>query len=128
MNNTELAWAAGFFDGEGSICSTARKTKHGDSYHMIVSISQTDPRPLERFRLAVGMGKVGGPYNTFNAYTKQVYKPVYAFRLHTAGEVLTMVAKLWPYLSEPKRDQMQASIEGWKASKATRKPRGYNVG
>ncbi len=42
--DTEKAWAAGFFDGEGSI--NIEEPRKARGYSLKVSISQNDPRPL----------------------------------------------------------------------------------
>ncbi len=51
MTPTDLAWAAGFFDGEGSIY-IARTGFYRERtrvlYRLEVTVSQVDPRPLER--------------------------------------------------------------------------------
>ena len=61
--NTETAWAAGFFDGEGCVSSTVSRNGKGYRYAQInVSIGQVHREVLDRFCVAVGMGKVYGPY------------------------------------------------------------------
>ena len=53
----ELAWAAGFFDGEGCFSYT-EKARYG-----VATITQADIRPLDRFKTAVRVGNVYGPYD-----------------------------------------------------------------
>jgi hypothetical protein len=48
VDTHELAWAAGFFDGEG--CVTFRRT--GIWTSICMSVSQADRGPLDRFRTA----------------------------------------------------------------------------
>lgn len=108
--NTELAWAAGFFDGEGSTYLNRRKMKRygrssGPAHHTVTSpscsIAQADNRPLHRFVAAVGAGKVRGPYkNKGLGYYKVEYR----------GRNLSalLLNKLWPYLSTPKQEQALA--------------------
>jgi hypothetical protein len=50
MDNTELAYLAGFFDGEGSI--SIIKTKAGHS--LVLSVSQLNPEPLVLFQRHFG--------------------------------------------------------------------------
>jgi len=50
----EEAWAAGFFDGEGS---TSRR-KNGTHYYPQIQIGQKDRRVLERFALMAGEGVI----------------------------------------------------------------------
>jgi hypothetical protein len=54
--NPEIAWAAGLFEGEGTI------TICGGSLHLRVQM--TDLEVLERFCQIVGTGKIYGPYTT----------------------------------------------------------------
>lgn len=63
MDRHELAWAAGFFDGEGWANAVAHKGRRTRQPH--AQINQSDdsgiPDALERFRGAVGVGRIGGP-------------------------------------------------------------------
>ena len=64
----ELAWAAGFFDGEGSVSYQRQCRKSHSRAQRVISIDifQTsgNQEVLERFQTAVGVGKVNGPYWT----------------------------------------------------------------
>lgn len=100
MNKQELAWAAGFFDGEGSAYLV--KTRQQNSPTMAVNIGQTDPRPLQRFVDALGFGKVGGPYKTTGGANKDRWQIQFSGKDH----VHQFIWMLWPYLSEPKREQI----------------------
>lgn len=58
-HETEVSWAAGFFDGEGTVWSRIVPYR---AVRLAVGQSAT-PELLERFRLAVGgVGNVRGPY------------------------------------------------------------------
>lgn len=96
----ELAWAAGFFDGEGHTRRRGAATRGGG---LGVHINQNDRRVLDRFAAAVGRGNVG-TYKQANGST------MYAYRVHSrdAAEVL---AAIWPWLSEMKRVQAEAALE-----------------
>lgn len=52
----EWAWAAGLYEGEGSVT----KGKHGTTY--TVSMGMTDEDIVHRFHQIIGCGKVYGPY------------------------------------------------------------------
>lgn len=97
MNSTELAWAAGFFDGDGCT-STYYST---DRVFLRCSVGQVELQPLERFIAAVGCGKIYGPYSGTNFHRL-------IFNSKNAWKVLDL---LWPYLSEPKRNQ--AILKGY---------------
>lgn len=50
ITNEQLAWAAGFFDGEGYISIVARNNKVNDKHYthqyLRVGINHVDPRPF----------------------------------------------------------------------------------
>ena len=94
--NTELAWAAGFFDGEGSIFVTYK----GHSFAMAVAITQVDREVLDRFRNAVGVGAVTGPYKY-----KEVAQPSYRYQAGAYNDIQNIIADLYPFLSSVKRNQ-----------------------
>ena len=55
-HETDLAWAAGFFDGDGSvyIASKAISPRGVRYFGLELSISQVDPRPLHKYREMFG--------------------------------------------------------------------------
>jgi len=105
MHTDEVAWAAGFFDAEGTASSSQRLDRPSRERQMAVYQGGHDeiPEALLRFQRAVGgRGNITGPYRErlFHWTTKK----------HTAfDEVMTM---LWPWLSESKRAQLQRATEG----------------
>ncbi len=87
----ELAWAAGFFDGEGCV------HVHRRDQIVQLQVGQTEETTLQRFAKAVGLGNVTGPYDpkrrNSNVYWRwQVYG--------TKAEAV--MAKLLPHMSAPK--------------------------
>jgi hypothetical protein len=84
----ELAFAAGLFEGEGSF------KFHTSSRRPRAVISMTDLDSLSRFRLAVGMGRITGPYN----YTGG--KDYYTYQIDGFEKVQALLAMLWPWLGE----------------------------
>jgi hypothetical protein len=87
----ELAWAAGFFDGEG--CFHAKLANNKSAKRIpCASISQKHREVLDRFCKAVGVGKVYGPY------AHGIYR--YVAVRQDANVVAT---KLWPYLGSLKK-------------------------
>lgn len=93
----ELAWAAGFFDGEGCIRSrTYEGKKYAVHCQVRLSISQAEPELLYRFKaLAGGVGSVNGPY-------KNKGKGVYHYSL-TGVRAVELMQRLYPYLGTRKR-------------------------
>jgi len=105
MNHIELAWAAGFFDGEGSIGTYANGHLRRNGTRGLVTrltITQKDSRPLWRFWRAVGnLGNV-----TQRRPDASHLYGMYALQLVKRADVHQAVWLLWPWLSEPKREQI----------------------
>lgn len=69
MKKIELAWAAGFYDGEGSSkkiyyhYKTKKGIKKPPTKNIVMSVSQAELEPLLRFKKAVdNIGHINGPY------------------------------------------------------------------
>lgn len=99
---TDVAWAAGFFDGEGYV----GLVKGNGSYRRLqASVAQVDKRPLDKFLSAVGVGEVRGPYGPYST-TRQ---PYWQYMVHGSG-VRVLYELLAPFLSL-KQDRFKAAIE-----------------
>ena len=129
MSTVERAWAAGFFDGEGSVYTRHTK-KHkgvttGKMYPLTtveMSLCQIRKEPLERFHKAVGVGRISGPYKP-KTPNSQPY-----WRWNTAGRPSSnaVLTTLWRYLSLPKREQALAvwvELESLKTPKSPKLPK-----
>jgi hypothetical protein len=98
-NREELAWAAGFFDGEGSFSWTT------PAAFGCAVINQTNRESLERFKRAVaGLGKIYGPYEPRHK-DRWSRKPQWAFRAHRREHVQAIAVMLWFKLGPIKRRQ-----------------------
>lgn len=119
----ELAWAAGFFDGEG--CTTLDVQHSGFSY-VRLSIKQVVLENLERFKAAVGGAGTISPAKV----EVEGCKPVQKWRVGGTGarEVLQL---LWPYLGSAKREQATRVLAaennkgGIQFAKRTHCPKGH---
>ena len=102
------AWAAGFFDGEGTVGA------YGDPAYPVpsMSISQASagdvPQALLRFREFVGAGRISGPRANRSPWSKL---PQYRWELREFGEIERVVAMLSPYSDVVKREQMRLCLE-----------------
>lgn len=109
LSHTELAWAAGFWDGEG--CSTGnmdpRPSQEG-RFRLRLSLSQSGEgaeKILARFQAAVnGLGRVRGPHVRKNP-SGGVSQPIWVWSTQKFEVAQAVVAMLWPYLSDVKRQQ-----------------------
>jgi|SRR5918911_1444230 hypothetical protein len=111
-NETEWAWAAGFFDGEGYVAARMgghRRTASGELFRyrrIEIQITQMHPDVLERFRLAVGRGSIGGPYADKRGNRGPMYK--YATAGYVAvSEIFDRIGK---YLSPVKAEQVRRAF------------------
>jgi hypothetical protein len=92
---TELAWSAGLFDGEG--CTSVLKAQRDKYSYVRMSISQKTPEVLERFKDAVGYGKI------YKSNTREIY----SLDIYKREDVVETLKKIWPYLSSPKKKQAE---------------------
>lgn len=111
LNQLELSWAAGFYDGEGTIwykkpVRTGERSSRGGRGQLRISIQQTDPEVLERFRDAVHVGRVTGPW----VRKTPTASPFWQYEAHRFSEVMAVVGFLWRFLSSAKRDQFERTI------------------
>ncbi len=91
----EIAWAAGLFEGEGSI--TTQRSSHPGSKRLRVrfSMSMTDKDVVERFHGIVGCGTVSGP--TWHSGST---KPQWRWHACRPEAVGALVAMFRPYLGK----------------------------
>jgi hypothetical protein len=103
MNETELAWAAGFFDGEGSTTIHKRCKERNRTPRPVISIVHNTREQLDRFCAAIDDGKVYGPYDR----KKPNHSPYYHLLVTGYYRVKPALDKLWPYLSIHKKQQAE---------------------
>src|SRR5256885_1271510 len=98
-----LAWAGGFFDGEGS--TFARSAARRPGYRRLnVAVPQRGdsavPEVLISFRVAVnGMGRISSPFNE-----------LYQWRVGDDTRARAVVALLWPWIGVVKRRQAASAV------------------
>lgn len=105
----ELAWAAGFFDGEGSTYLVPHR-KHADRYYVESAITQLAAGPpceeLERFSAAVGgLGRIYGPYVQDGAL-----ELVFRWKAVADGIAAAVLRHIWTWLGTRKRRQAEAAL------------------
>lgn len=95
-NDENSAWAAGYFDGDGTFSLAAG--------YPAVSIGGVDPELLERFKSIVGAGNIIGPF--VRSHPRRWSKrPQYFFQAYR--EARSIAEQLWPFLGGAKRKQTQ---------------------
>lgn len=94
--STELAWAAGFFDGEGST------TYQTSTKSLCITVGQKHPEVLQRFASAVGIRPV---YETHRI-------PYPWYTVAASGvKAVDALQQLWPYLSSEKKKQAHEKLQ-----------------
>jgi hypothetical protein len=101
-----LAWAAGFVEGDGCFCYSR------PSRSMFVSITQQDREVLDRFRRTAGFGRIYGPYRHRPGQALSV-RPFYQLRVHGFEKVQAIAAMLWFKLGSVKRAQAAVVLGRW---------------
>jgi hypothetical protein len=101
----ELAWAAGFMDGDGNFTVSWRKN---GKTKIAAQADQIDRRVLDRLQSVLG-GAVYGPYNRGEGRS-----PVYKWTTQTFEHVQAMVAMLWIFLSPYRQDQAKRCLSAWR--------------
>jgi len=97
-SETELAWAAGFYDGEG--CTFLRHKRYP-----AISIGQNDPEVLIKFHNAVKLGSVH-----YAGESKTGYE-IYTYRVNGYEQVQQVLCLMWKYLSGMKRAQAERVLQ-----------------
>ena len=86
----ERAWAAGLFEGEGSISSSAAQRPR-------LQLKMTNEESVRRFASAMGVGKVYGPYGPYPSDLSKV--AVWMWVAASQDDVLAAADLLRPFLS-----------------------------
>src|SRR2546430_3592500 len=99
----ELAWAGGFFDGEGSTCLDKHRT-HANYFVPVLYVPQsadvgTAPELL-RLKAAIGLGTISGVRRP-----KPPGRPYRRWRVFTPAKVELALHLLWPFIGSVKRAQ-----------------------
>jgi hypothetical protein len=119
-NDAWRAWAAGFFDGEGSVYLLDHRSHKG--YRIVeMAISQGSeagtPEVLRRFARITGAGHNNGPYRHKSANLE-----VHRFKVVVQEDVEDVLTTLWPWLGPVKRAQASAVLDVIRSQ--TKLPRG----
>lgn len=100
--DAEIAWAAGFFEGEGYFTSSRHQLKDGLRHYPHVGINNTNLEMLQRFHRIVGVGAItvrSVAYSPFNA------KPQWKWMAGKRKEAEHVRDLLLPWLSQARRDR-----------------------
>jgi hypothetical protein len=114
----ELAWAAGFFGGDGTT-SAGRDRSGGPEYRNLkvgipqAAVDGAEPPVLGRFHVAVhGAGSVRGPYVLKNPWSRL---PQFVWSVNGSRGAEPVLERIWPWLDEAKREQARSAIRAARA-------------
>lgn len=112
MRETDRAWAAGFWDGEGCVSLTYRSYGYSTNPipRIVVQVAQVDRRVLDKFQKIMGYGNILGPYKPKTKNSN----PYYVWRVEGNTHLQEIFDILGPYLSEAKTEQMQRALDARK--------------
>ena len=98
----ELAWAAGFFDGEGTFCLKTMRSNGSEYKYPVVQIAQNEALLLDRFQRAVKVGAVHWDGS----------RDVAVYRANKFEQVQFVACVLWPWLGRFKKEQAVRTLRG----------------
>ncbi len=115
--HTDLAWAAGFYDGEGSVSVTGSTLQYKEGRTSIcISVGQVNREPLDKLTDIFGIGEIYGPYA--RGGTSQ---PIYLYKVYGYVNVQYVIAQMWSYISSAKKAQVRKAFTQFDFNR--RKPR-----
>lgn len=108
-NREQLAWAAGFIDGEGSFYTQQQDTR---TVRPRFEIGQVHKDVLKRFQKIMPFGaKVLGPYEN-KIYPASKAKPMFIYYVSGYENVQALLALVWEWLGSVKRKQAIRTLRG----------------
>lgn len=93
-----MAWAAGLFEGEGTITYMTK------SRRARLAVKMTDEEAVRRFESSIGVGKVYGPYGPYKSQLGNLPTWYWAADGNAAVEAAD---KLLPWLGSRCRERLQ---------------------
>jgi len=106
MNN--IAYCAGLFEGEGFVTANkyyyheGKKNKR-NSPQISLGLRMSDTQPLDHMFETFG-GRITGPYEGTN-------KLMYLWTQDTQAAFTTIIALMWDYLSDRRKEQILNALE-----------------
>jgi hypothetical protein len=117
--NEQVAWAAGLFEGEGSLHVSTTDGRWG---HWYMQLSMTDEDAVRIFHEFVGVGTVNGPYWGHNST-----KSYWTWQCGRNEDTLSLANMLYPYLCARRQEKIRecrADMYQYSNTKANGQPKG----
>jgi hypothetical protein len=103
--NPKVAWAAGLFEGEGSIFINCRSDRVG-AVKITMSLRMSDKDTVEQFASFIGTGVCKGPIKA----TGIGDKPMFEWRTYRWADISVIYALFKPWLSERRKQKFEECI------------------
>lgn len=100
MKDTEAAWLAGFFDGEGSITKSLTTNGHSKTLYVYwkVVIPNTSKPAMKKVVRITGVGALSR-----RAREKKHYKTLWVWQLNAKKEIKDFARQIVPYMAIPEK-------------------------
>lgn len=105
MEKNGIEWAAGLFEGEGSIVISIIPCRV-NSIRTSLSLASTDKDVIEKFCEIVNTGNVKGPRLIKNR------KPIWYWEVQNFRDCMYVLGQIYPYLGERRRKKANEMLDG----------------
>jgi hypothetical protein len=108
-NEERYAWAAGFWDGEGSICLLKHRSHFG---HFVPEASVTQSSDVGIPEVLARMSTIASPGFLYGPFPQEPpLSPVYRWKLFRRDEIEELVALMRPWLGAVKQSQAERVLD-----------------
>jgi hypothetical protein len=107
-NKTDIAWAAGLFEGEGCISYGERPSRR-----LMLRLCSTDEDVVQRFREIVGVGSIYGPVSR----TNKRHKPYWVYNTTSFEDSQYLLCLFWQWLGKRRKAKAISALRGYVANK-----------
>lgn len=97
ITESDIAWCAGFYEGEGTLVFTGK--------HLEFKITQVEREPLDKFASIMGGVRVLGPYKNGRSDKK-----IYSMNGYVAHDIKIIYEAMLPWLSERRVEQAEKAF------------------
>lgn len=113
LNREELAWAAGFFDGEGSFTCSEQRWRYSKPMYATLRARLSQDHDNE------AVDKLWESFGLLGAVYIRPHKNSFRYSWEVSGfeKVQFVAAAMWPWLCSPKKEQYKAALKTFKLFK-----------